>query len=67
MSCCVTQNPYDALKRQASPLVAALWSLREDAMFAHKQALNGEPPNLVTLDQSYQNVIKAVMKLDNEK
>lgn len=48
-------------------LIAALWSLREDAIFAHKQAQGGEQPNLVTLDVSYQNVVKAVMALDNER
>lgn len=48
-------------------LIQALWSLREDAIFAHSQALNGQQPNLVTLDVSYQNVVKAVIAMDNEK
>lgn len=48
-------------------LVQALWSLKEDAAFAYKQALEGEEPNLVTLGAAWKNIERVVMQLDLER
>lgn len=48
-------------------LVQVLWSLKEDAAFAYKQALEGEEPNLVTLGAAWKNIERVVMQLDLER
>jgi hypothetical protein len=47
-------------------LMAALWSLKEDAAWAWKDALEGHPLNLHKLQLDWQRVERAVIKEDNE-
>lgn len=48
-------------------LVQALWSLKEDAAFAYKQALEGEEPNLAILGAAWKNVERVLQQQDLER
>lgn len=47
-------------------LVNALWSLKNDAEHAYKQALTGDTSPLWVVGQSYERVKTATMKLEQE-
>jgi len=48
-------------------LTAALYSLREDAAWAHRQALEGKLPDMHTLGRAWKNVEGLVVRMDHEE
>ena len=54
------------MSSQSTNLSALLYALKEDATWAWKQSLGGQPPDLFQLAKAYELVVKEVQRLDRE-
>ena len=53
--------------RVNSDIMAALWSLKNDADHAYRQGLNGENPDIHTIGRTWKQLEQAVMQEDAER